>query len=66
MLKSLFKLVADKFTFSITEKSETSSAKNLTFAVRTSERSFKKIKKENGPRTDPCGTPDSILDHEDS
>ena len=62
LLKSLFKLVADTFLLSTTGKSEISSAKSRTFVVRPSERSFIYIKNNNGPRIDPCGTPDSILD----
>ena len=52
LLKSLFKLVVDKFILSTTEKSKIPSAKSLTFVVVR-------------PRKDPC-TPDSILHHEDS
>ena len=66
LLKSLFRLVADKLLLSATEKSETSSEKSLTFVVRPSERSFIHIKNNNGLRIDPCGTLDSILYHEDS
>ena len=40
LLRSLLKLVADKFVLSTAEKCETSSAKSLAFVVRTSERSF--------------------------
>ena len=40
LLKSLFKLVVDKFILSTTEKSKISSAKSLAFVVRFSERSF--------------------------
>ena len=40
LLKSLFKLVTDKFILSTTEKRETSSAKSLAFVMRPSEKSF--------------------------
>ena len=40
LLKSLFKLVADKFILSTTEKSGISPANSLAFVVRPSERSF--------------------------
>ena len=40
LLKSLFKLVADKFILSATEKSETSSTKSLAFVMKNSERLF--------------------------
>ena len=66
LLKSLFRLDADKFIFSTAGKSETWSAKSLKFVVWPSERSLIYIKNNKGPRIDPCGTPDSILDHEDS
>ena len=62
--KSLFKLVADKFILSTTEKSGTLSAKSLKFVVRPTEKSFIQIINNNGPRIDPWGTPDSILDRE--
>ena len=62
LLKSLFKLVADKFILSTTEKSEASSAKSLLFVVRPSERLFIYIKNNSGPSLVPCGTPDSLLD----
>ena len=61
LLKSLFKLVAYKFILSTTEKNEASSA----FVAKPSERLFIQIKSNNGPRMDPCGIPDSILDHKD-
>ena len=80
LLQSLFKLVADKFILSTTEKSETLSAKTLTFVVRPSKGLFiyiyiyniyiyiyiYYIKNNNGIKVDPCGTPDSKLNHEDS
>ena len=64
--KSLFKLVADIFILSTTEKSEILFAKSLTFVVRPFERSLIQIKNNNEPRMDPCGPADSIFDHEDS
>ena len=39
-VKTLFKLVADKFILSTREQSETLSAKSLAFAVKCSKRSF--------------------------
>ena len=39
-VKTLFKLVADKFILSTREQSETLFAKSLAFAVKCSERSF--------------------------
>ena len=47
LLKSLFKLVADKLILLTTEKSETFSAKTLTFVVKPSERWFIQIKNNN-------------------
>ena len=41
-------------------------AKSLTFVVRLSEKSFIYIKNNHGPRIDPSGTPNSILDYEGS
>ena len=67
MFKSLFRLVADKFTF------QTSFANSLTFVVRPeslkvceSERLFIWIKNNNGLRADPCGTPFLITDYQKS
>ena len=63
LLKSLFKLVVDRFVLSITEKkSEILSKKSLAFVVRLSEISLIQIKSNNGPRIEPCGTPVSRLD----
>ena len=51
---------------SITEKSETFSAKSLAFDVIPSERLFVYNKNKNGTKIDPCSTPTSVLDHEGS
>ena len=46
-------------------KSEESSAKSLMLDSMLSVRSFMKIKKSKGPRTEPWGTPARIFSHPD-
>ena len=48
------------------ENREVSSAKNLTDEFIPTSRSFIYTKKNNGPRTEPWGTPALILPHDDS
>ena len=65
LLNLPFKLFAAKLILSTTEKSEKSFAKSLAFVE-----AFWKIiyinQNNNGPRAGPCGTHDSISDHEGS
>ena len=60
-----FKLIADKFILSTTEKGETSFSKSLAF-VEAFWRIVYIHQNNNGLRTDPCGTHNFIPDHEDS
>ena len=64
LLKPLLKLIADKFILTTTEKSERLWARSLVFVKRLSKRSFIQIKNYKRSKVDPCGTPNSILDHE--
>ena len=59
----MFKLVV--FMLLTIKKSEVSSAKSLTFVVKSWERSLIKIKNSSGPSIDPWGTPAWILVHEE-
>ena len=54
--KSLFGLKAETLALFTTYKKEVSSANNLTFVVNPRRRSLMKMRKNNGPRTEPCGT----------
>ena len=62
-LKSMLKLVADKFILSTTKKQGISSTKRLAFVVSSVKRIIYVDQNKNGLKIDPCGTPASILDH---
>ena len=65
LVKSPFKLIADKFILWTTEKGETSFSKSLAF-VEAFWRIVDIHQNNNGLRTDPCGTHNFIPDQEDS
>ena len=60
-VKSLFKSFAVAFILWITKKRGVSSANNLGFEVKPSDKSLIWIRKNHGSRIDPWGTPASIL-----
>ena len=53
----LFKAITDKFVSWTTENREVSSAKSLGFYHKSLDKSLMKIKNNEGPRIEPCGTP---------
>ena len=55
--KSLFSLEEETLALFTTEKREVSSANSLTVVVRPRGRSLIQMRRNNGPRTEPCGTP---------
>ena len=55
--RSLFNTSAEVVLSCTTENREISSAKSFTVDSMFSEKSFMYIRKNNGPRIDPCGTP---------
>ena len=57
LLKSLFKLVVVELIFWTTEKKKASSANNFGFQFKSYDKSLIKIRKNEGPRIDPWGTP---------
>ena len=63
LFKFSFKFSADKCLLRITEKSDLSSANNLGFETEFAGKSFMYIKKSNGPRIEPWGTPASTFVH---
>ena len=79
-LKNIFHLLAQRLALSrslfsfcevligsrTTENIEVSSAKSFAWDSRVSDKSLIYITKNNGPRTEPFGTPDLIVSHSDS
>ena len=63
--KSLFRSIFEASTFLTTEKSEVSSANNLGFDAKLSDKSLIEIKNNCGPRIEPWGTQASTLAHEE-
>ena len=55
--KSLFSLEAETVALHTTENRETSSANSLTLVVKPKGKSLMSMRKNNVPRTEPCGTP---------
>ena len=55
--KSLFNLEAETLALFTTEKREVSSANSLALVVRPRGRSLMSVRKNNGSRIEPCGTP---------
>ena len=63
--RSLFNLIVDVIILRTAAKSDLSSAKSLTFVVKSSEKTLILIKNGNGTSADLWGTPTSILVHEE-
>ena len=55
--KSLFSLEEEMVTLFTTEKRKASSRNSLRLVVRLRGRSLMQMRKNNEPRTEPCGTP---------
>ena len=55
--KSLFSLEAEIVALHTTENREASSANSLTLVVKPKGKSLMSMRKNNVPRTEPCGTP---------
>ena len=60
-----FTSISDLFLLIAFEKSDLSSANILQIAIDPSGKSFIYIRTNNGPKTDPCGTPAKMFFHED-
>ena len=63
--RSLFNSIVDVFISCTTENREVSSANSLALDDKPSGKSLIQIKKSNGPKIDPWGTPALTLVHED-
>ena len=62
---SPFNSIADVFISCTAENKEVSSANDLAFDDKPSDKSLIQIKKSSGPRIDPQGTPALTLVHEE-
>ena len=60
--KSLSSWLAEILGSHTVESNDVSSANNFTVDCKFSERSFMYIRKSNGPKMEPCGTPASTDD----
>ena len=63
--KSSFRSIFEASTFLIREKSEVSSANNLGFDAKFSDKSLISIKNNSSPRIEPLGTPALALAHQE-